>query len=202
VLQAGRISKIYRKGRLLNFGVFDERRYFQPGTEPVVINVAGLNVAFTVCFDIWDVEWLTDFLQNANEIRMIANISASPFHMGKIKQRQAMLSRCAKEFNCAVCYCNLVGGQDEIVFDGRSVFVDSTGADIARAKAFDEDLLIADVNPAGDGTVQVKPMQPPAAQPADVAMWLTKSIRPLCSEHEIIRERTALKMCCLVLAAA
>ena len=168
VLQAGRINKIYRKGRLPNFGVFDERRYFQPGTEPVVINVAGLNVAVTICFDIWDAEWLANFLQNTDEIQMIANISASPFHMGKIKQRQAMLDFCAKEFNCAVCYCNLVGGQDEIVFDGRSVFVDATGADIAKAKAFDEDLLIADVNLSGDGTIQVKPMQPAAAQPTDV----------------------------------
>jgi len=168
VLQAGRINKIYRKGRLLNSGVFDEQRYFQPGAEPVVINVAGLNVAVTICFDIWDAEWLASFLQNAGEIQMIANISASPFYMGKVTQRQAMLGRCAKEFNCPVCYCNLVGGQDEIVFDGRSAFVDSTGKDVARAKAFDEGLLIADVNLAGDGTLQVKPLQAPAVQPIDV----------------------------------
>jgi len=168
VLQNGSIKRIYRKGRLLNFGVFDERRYFQPGTEPVVINVAGLTVAVTICFDIWDVEWLANFLKNAGRIQMIVNISASPFHTGKIKARERILGRCAKKFSCAVCYCNLVGGQDEIVFDGRSMFVDSTGADIAKARAFDEDLLIADVSLAGDGTVQVKPMQPPPVQPIDV----------------------------------
>ena len=168
VLQNGCIKTVYRKGRLPNYGVFDERRYFQPGIEPVVINVGGLNVAVTICFDIWDVEWLAKFLKNARQIQMIANISASPFHMGKLEQRQTMLGRCAKKFNCAVSYCNLVGGQDELVFDGRSVFVDSTGADVARAKAFDEDLLVADVTLSGDGTVQVKPMQPPAPQPSNL----------------------------------
>ncbi len=167
VLQAGHVAKIYRKGRLLNFGVFDERRYFQPGTEPVVINAGGLNVAVTICFDIWDVEWLAKFLKNARQIQMIANISASPFHMGKLEQRQTTLACCAKEFNCAVSYCNLVGGQDELVFDGRSVIIDSTGADV-KARAFDEDLLIVDVSLAGDGTVQVKPIQPTAPQPTDV----------------------------------
>jgi len=168
VLQNGSIKTIYRKGQLLNFGVFDERRYFQPGTEPAVINLAGINIAVTICADIWDVEWLADFLGDAGQIQMIANISASPFHTGKIKQRQTVLSRCAKKFNCAVSYCNLVGGQDEIVFDGRSVFVDSTGTDIAKARAFDEDLLIVDVSVTGDGAVQVKPIQPTAPQPTDV----------------------------------
>ena len=168
VLQAGRISKIYRKGLLPNFGVFDERRYFQPGTEPVVINVGGLNIAITICADIWDIEWLSNFLKDAGQIQMILNISASPFHLGKIKKRQEIVRRCAKEFNCAVSYCNLIGGQDELVFDGRSIFADSTGKVVAKARAFDEDLLIADILPAGDGTIQVKPTQPPAPQPTDL----------------------------------
>jgi len=168
VLQAGRITKIYRKGLLPNFGVFDEQRYFQPGTEPLIINVAGLDVAITICFDIWDVEWLANFLKTEDQIQMVLNISASPFHMGKTEQRRAVLSRCAKEFNCAVSYCNLVGGQDELVFDGSSMFADSTGEVVAKARAFDEDLLIADVIPTGDGAVLVKPTQPAAPQPTDL----------------------------------
>ena len=168
VLQAGRISKIYRKGLLPNIGVFDERRYFQPGTGPVVINVAGLNVAITICADIWDVEWLANFLKSAGQIQMVLNISASPFHMGKTEQRQATLGKCAKRFNCAVCYCNLVGGQDELVFDGRSMFADSTGKVVAKARAFDEDLLIADVISTGGGVVRVKPTQPPSSQPGNL----------------------------------
>jgi len=169
VLQDGRISKIYRKAQLPNYGVFDERRYFLPGNEPVVINVGGLNVAVTICADIWETEWLVNFLRDAGQIQMILNISASPFHIGKIKERQEVVSRCAKEFNCAVAYCNLVGGQDELIFDGRSMFADSNGKMIAKARAFDEDLLIADVIPTAGGTVQVEPMQAAAPQPGDLA---------------------------------
>jgi NAD+ synthase (glutamine-hydrolysing) len=168
VLQAGRISKTYRKGRLPNFGVFDERRYFQPGTRPVVINIDGLNIAITICFDIWDIEWLGNCLKDAGQIQMILNISASPFHLGKIEERQRIVSQCAKEFKCALAYCNLIGGQDELVFDGRSIFADSTGKIITKAKAFAEDLLIADITEATDGAIQIKPMQPAAPQPIDL----------------------------------
>ena len=181
VLQDGRVSKIYRKAMLPNFGVFDERRYFQPGNEPLVIKVAELDVAITICFDIWNIEWLSNFLRDVgqsvlrlprrttkDEIQMVVNISASPFHLGKIKKREEIISRCAKEFNCAIAYCNLVGGQDELVFDGRSMFADSTGKVITKAKAFGEDLLIADIIPAKDGTIQVKATQPPASQPAEI----------------------------------
>ena len=168
VLQNGSITKVYRKGLLPNYGVFDERRYFQAGTEPVVINVAGLNIAITICADIWDIEWLDNFFKTQSKIQMILNISASPFHMGKTEQRQAMLSRCAKKINCAVCYCNLVGGQDELVFDGSSCFTDSTGEVIAKARAFEEDLLIVDVSQTNNGTIQVQPTQPPPSQPTDL----------------------------------
>jgi len=166
ILQGGRISKIYRKGMLPNYGVFDEQRYFQSGDKPLIINLKGLKIAITICFDIWDIVWLKNFLESAGQIQMIINISASPFNVGKIKKRQQTLSRCAKEFNCAICYCNLVGGQDELVFDGRSMFVDSTGKIVAEGRAFDEDLIIADVLALTDGTVQIKPLQPPAPQPA------------------------------------
>jgi len=168
VLQYGQVRKIYRKAQLPNYGVFDERRYFLPGTEPVVINVSGLNVAVTICADIWETEWLVNFLRDTGQIQMILNISASPFHVGKIKKRREIVSRCAKEFNCAVAYCNLVGGQDELIFDGRSMFADSTGKMRAKARAFDEDLLIADIISTTDGTVQVEPLQPDAPQPSDL----------------------------------
>jgi len=163
--QGGRITKIYRKSLLPNIGVFDERRYFQPGNEPVAINIAGVNIALTICLDIWDIEWLDNFLRDTEPIEMILNISASPFHMGKVKEREKTISRCAKKFNCAVCYCNLVGGQDELVFDGQSMFANSRGEITARARAFDEDLLIADITPLSDGDIRAKPLQPAAPQP-------------------------------------
>jgi NAD+ synthase (glutamine-hydrolysing) len=161
VLQSGAIRKIYRKVLLPNYGVFDERRYFLAGTKPVVIKVAGFAVAVTICADVWDIKWLANFLRDAGQIQMVLNISASPFYMGKTKQRQAILSRCAKEFNCAASYCNLVGGQDEIVFDGRSMFADSSGKVVACAKAFDEDLLIVDIT-ATDKCVRIEPITPPS----------------------------------------
>lgn len=167
VLQAGRISKIYRKSLLPNFGVFDEQRYFQPGSEPVVINVAGCNIAISICFDIWDIEWLSDFLSDTGQIQMLVNISASPFHVGKIKTREAVISTCARKLGCAVSYCNIVGGQDELVFDGRSMFADSTGKIVAKAAAFSEDLIVANIMPTADGTIQVNPTPPTAPQPAD-----------------------------------
>jgi NAD+ synthase (glutamine-hydrolysing) len=168
VLQAGRVDGIYRKGVLVDYGVFDERRYFRPGTEPIVINAADLKVAVTICADIWEIEWLYNVLSSSDQIQMIVNISASPFHLGKIEKRQEIISRCAKKFNCVVAYCNLVGGQDELVFDGSSCFADSTGKIVAKGRAFDEDLIIADVTAANDGTVQVKPASPPVPQPTDM----------------------------------
>ncbi len=168
VLQSGKVSKIYHKVRLPNYGVFDERRYFQSGTKPLVINVAGINVAVTICADIWDIEWLSGFLKNSGTIQLIVNISASPFHYGKIKIREEVVSRCAKKLNCAVAYCNLVGGQDEIVFDGRSIFADSTGRIITKARAFEEDMLIANIVPGTDGNVKIDPLRTAVPQPVDL----------------------------------
>jgi NAD+ synthase (glutamine-hydrolysing) len=159
ILQNGRVNKIYRKALLPNYGVFDEQRYFTPGTDPMVIDVGDLRVAVTICFDIWNIDWLGRFLKGAGPIQMILNISASPFHIGKLTMREGMIDRCANEFDCAVAYCNLVGGQDELIFDGRSILADSTGRVVTRAKAFEEDLILADIVPASDGTVQVRPLQ-------------------------------------------
>jgi NAD+ synthase (glutamine-hydrolysing) len=167
VLQGGKVRKVYRKGMLPNYGVFDERRYFQQGSEPLVIEIDGLNIAITICFDIWNTRWLRNFLADTGRIQMILNISASPYHTGKIQAREKVINACAKELNCAVAYCNLVGGQDELIFDGRSMFVDSTGKLQAKAKAFDEDLIIADVLPQADGNVKVESVQPTAEQPSD-----------------------------------
>jgi NAD+ synthase (glutamine-hydrolysing) len=149
VLQNGKIAAIYRKALLPNYGVFDEKRYFAGGTEPMAIKIKNLSVLCTICEDIWDLNWLKKFLSGISEKNLIINISASPFHAGKIKQKMAVLQTCAKSFACPVAYCNIVGGQDELVFDGRSIFVDSSGKLISCAKAFEEDLLIADIDADG-----------------------------------------------------
>ena len=158
VLHGGKINAVYRKGLLPNYGVFDEQRYFQPGDKPLIIRPGGVKTTLTICQDIWDIDWLSKFLKKAVPIDVILNISASPFHLGKIEIRKEIVGQCAREFNCAVCYCNLVGGQDELIFDGQSMIAEPSGQIVAIAKAFEEDLLIADITTEGD-VCQVKPAQ-------------------------------------------
>ncbi|MBN1974676.1 MAG: NAD+ synthase [Sedimentisphaerales bacterium] len=165
VMYGGKVTKIYRKGQLPNHGVFDERRYFQPGNKPLIIDVGGITIAVTICADIWHLKWLADFLKNSMPFDMLVNISASPFGYGKIDVREHVIRDCSLKLNCAVAYCNLIGGQDEIVFDGRSILTESTGKTITKAKAFDEDLLIADIVRTENGKVQIKPLIPAVPQP-------------------------------------
>lgn len=164
VVREGRVVDTYRKCILPNYSVFDEERYFKPGTRPSVIDVQGLRIAVTICEDIWNETWLAGFLAGAGRIHLILNISASPFHVGKIVERGEVIARCSGLFDCAVAYCNVVGGQDELVFDGRSILADSTGRVVTKAKAFEEDLLIADIEEGSDG-IKVSPAQPAAPQP-------------------------------------
>lgn len=159
ILKAGKILKVYRKVLLPNYGVFDEKRYFSAGTEPVVIKIKDISIVCTICEDIWELRWLSQFLSPVSEKNLIINISASPFHAGKIHQKLNLLQACAKTLNCSVAYCNIFGGQDELVFDGRSMFVDSGGELIASAKAFEEDLLIADIEPDGKIQSQISPAE-------------------------------------------
>jgi NAD+ synthase (glutamine-hydrolysing) len=158
VLQKGKIVSTYRKVLLPNYGVFDESRYFKPGKKPLVVNINGINIAVTICRDIWDIEWLNGFLSQAEKPQMIVNISASPFYMNKIVKRQKVISQCAKRFNCVLCYCNLIGGQDELVFDGRSMIADPDGRIVAMAKAFEEDLLLAEVPTAKKSPAAPEPI--------------------------------------------
>lgn len=174
VIEKGRIAQVYHKCILPNYSVFDEQRYFKAGTRPLLITVAGVNIAVTICEDMWDTEWLASTLSDAGPIHLALNISASPFELGKIESRGKVAARCAKALGGAVGYCNLVGGQDELVFDGRSFLTDPTGQIVAMARAFAEDLLIADVECVPDSrvgqgpTLQVTPRQGPAPQPKTV----------------------------------
>ncbi len=154
ILEKGLIKKVYRKLILPNYGVFDERRYFRPGRGSVKAAINGHVVIPTICEDIWHPEWIDKFIGEIYRKDIIVNISASPFHVGKISQRKTILSRCAKYFDCPIAYCNLVGGQDELVFDGRSMFLDRKGTIICQAEGFEEDLLVADVDSACSGKVR------------------------------------------------
>lgn len=164
ILQNGSITRIYRKANLPNYAVFDEQRYFRAGSKALVINIKELNVAVTICRDIWDIKWLATFLKDSSRFQLLVNISASPFYLGKTGKRGKIIIDCAKTFNCVLCYCNLVGGQDELIFDGRSMFAGSSGEITGLAKAFDEELFIADIVSENNKT-EVKLLQPQPSHP-------------------------------------
>jgi NAD+ synthase (glutamine-hydrolysing) len=145
VLAEGAIAAIYRKVHLPNYGVFDERRYFHSGAGAAVIELGSHTVGLTVCEDVWEPgpPATDEALAGAT---LIVNISASPYHAGKGLERERMLSQRARDSVACFAFCGLVGGQDELLFDGHSFVVDHTGETIARARQFEEDLLLCDVD--------------------------------------------------------
>ncbi len=145
VLHDGSVAAIYRKILLPNHGVFDEERYFARGNECPVFEINGVQTGVNVCEDIWyDTGPAT--VQRLAGAEVIVTINGSPYHQGRYAQRSAMLSRRASEHGCFVAYVNLIGGQDELVFDGQSLVFDPRGELIARAPQFEESLLLVDVD--------------------------------------------------------
>ncbi|HEU4949547.1 MAG TPA: NAD+ synthase, partial [Candidatus Deferrimicrobiaceae bacterium] len=159
VAAGGRTLGVYRKMHLPNYGVFDEMRYFRRGTDPMVLPVGGGRVGITICEDIWVRRG--PVAREAREgARLILNISASPYHAGKWRERRDLVAAHARRTGLPVAYCNLVGGQDELVFDGGSMVVAPKGEVIARAAMFMEDLLLTDVGGTAEGG-PVAPILPP-----------------------------------------
>jgi len=144
VLYGGEIIGTYHKTLLPNYGVFDEKRYFSPGEKSMVFKFGELVFGVNICEDIWFDEGPTASQASAGAA-LILNINASPYHAGKIKVREEIVRRQASKNNVYIFYTNLVGGQDELVFDGQSMVTNSGGNIIARAAAFREDLLIIDI---------------------------------------------------------
>src|SRR5580765_167828 len=135
----------YCKWYLPNYGVFDESRYFHPGRRLPLVRLRGTLVGVNICEDIWLPEGPTGF-QAAAGAEIIVNINASPFHLGKSRVREQMLATRARENGVVLTYTNAVGGQDDLVFDGNSVILSHQGEVIARGKAFEEDMIVADLN--------------------------------------------------------
>jgi NAD+ synthase (glutamine-hydrolysing) len=146
VCAGGEIKAMYRKRFLPNYGVFDEHRYFAPGRDLVLLELGEVLIGPTVCEDIWQPGPPATDLALAGA-QLIANISASPFHVGKEREREQMLATRARDNVCYVAFVNAVGGQDELVFDGHSVVLDDDGEVLARAPGFEETLLVVDVEP-------------------------------------------------------
>ena len=140
VLAGGKVQAVYRKLLLPNYGVFDERRWFDPGDGPVVVDVAGTPVGITVCEDIWAPE--PTEVTVAAGARVVVTLSASPYHHGKGMEREEMIARLARDNRVTMAFCNLVGGQDELVFDGHSLIVTPDGKVTARGPQFEEALVL------------------------------------------------------------
>ena len=146
VMSNGELLGVYRKQFLPNYGVFDEHRYFAEGRELVLLHTGDVFIGPTICEDIWQPGPPATDLALAGA-QLIVNLSASPYHVGKAEEREEMLVTRARDNASYLAFCNLVGGQDELVFDGHSVVLDDEGAVIARAPGFEEALLVVDVDP-------------------------------------------------------
>ena len=145
VLHDGQVAGVYHKTLLPNYAVFDEVRYFKAGEGFALFELEGTVFGVSVCEDIWYPAGPPEE-QAAAGAELLVNISASPYHMGKIQDRERMLSTRAADNVAVVAFCNLVGGQDELLFDGSSVIVDERGQVLARGRAFAEDFVVADVD--------------------------------------------------------
>ena len=172
----GQIQHIYRKRSLPNYSVFDEKRYFTPGTEPLeLIGVHGIPVGVSICEDIWIDDGPHVDLVNLGA-ELIVTINGSPYHLDKDSERETLITQRATELRVPIGYVNQVGGQDELVFDGGSFVVDDSGQLIARAPLFTESLLVVDIDIADRNTrvtpnISLNSATPPpqrASNPAEI----------------------------------
>ena len=174
ILGSGRILGVYHKEHLPNYGVFDERRWFYPGRNTVrTWPVGDTRVGVSVCEDLWVEEGPWRLLAEAGA-GVIVNINASPYHLGKAAEREALVSRRAREAGAPVVYLNMVGGQDELVFDGASLVAGSDGAILYRGAQFTEERFLLDVPPTGEEAAVARAWMEP-----DEEVWaaLTLGIR-------------------------
>ncbi|HEY8487479.1 MAG TPA: NAD+ synthase [Thermaerobacter sp.] len=148
VLQGGQVRAVACKRFLPNYGVFDEERYFAPGRRALVLRLRGIALGVSICEDLWYPHGPIREQALAGGAAILLNLSASPYHMGKPREREGLLVTRATDFGVAIVYANLVGGQDELVFDGNSLVVSPAGEIVARGRPFAEDLILWDYDPA------------------------------------------------------
>ncbi len=174
VLFQGEIKATYHKHHLPNYGVFDEFRYFVPGTEPCVVRVGGIDIALAICEDLWqDGGPVARVAQHG--AGLLAVINGSPFELAKDDARLSLIQRRAREAGCHIAYVNMVGGQDELVFDGDSMVVDARGGLVARAPLFEEGLMVTDLD------LPAAPITSPLPDGTDVTIissWPCSPYRP------------------------
>lgn len=161
IIHDTRLVHVYHKMHLPNYGVFDEHRYFKSGEKAQSYTIRDISLGVNICEDIWHDNGPAK-MQALSGAEIVVNISASPYHMEKISQRETTIAKRAAENSVVVIYLNMVGGQDELVFDGGSLIADKSGAIIVRARQFEEQLIIADINIDGNQKIVqsiAKPLQ-------------------------------------------
>ena len=174
LIQSGKIIGRRHKMLLPTYDVFDEDRYFQPADTNTVIDFADQRLGLTICEDIWTQDYLPaqlyerspihDLMRGPKNAELLLNLSASPYHRGKERVRQHMLRGVAQQYKVPVVYCNLVGGNDELIFDGNSLVFDASGKLLAQGAAFAEDLVVVDLETKSpDGPLPFSPLEPTAA---------------------------------------
>jgi len=173
LLRDGKIIASYHKQLLPNYSVFDEKRYFSPGAEACVVDLLGIPVGLTICEDIWQPEPLRQAV--AAGARLVVNLNASPYHMRKGHEREEIVAQRARENNVPIVYVNLVGGQDELVFDGDSFVVDAGGRLSQRCPAFEEGLYLVEIE--ADATPRPQPLPPEPTLEHEVYAALTLGVR-------------------------
>jgi NAD+ synthase (glutamine-hydrolysing) len=182
VISDGEIRGVYHKVLLPNYGVFDEDRYFISGADPDrTWDIEGIPVGVSVCEDIWLADGPPS-MQAANGARILLNINASPFHRGKAMEREEMLAARARAGGASVVYLNLVGGQDELVFDGASVVVGRDGELVHRSPQFEEDFFVVEV-PVGDEAATGGSIAPLLEPTEEIYRALTVGLRDYCEKN-------------------
>jgi NAD+ synthase (glutamine-hydrolysing) len=159
VLQDGTIKEIYHKVLLPNYGVFDEKRYFKSSdSQDGIVTIAGVPCGITICEDIWEDDGPAQ-IHAENGAKVIITLNASPYHAGKLAERERVIRDQARSNKVHVAYVNLVGGQDELVFDGSSMVIDPNGTVIARAGAFKEEMLTVDMGTSASAGSVAEPLE-------------------------------------------
>jgi len=172
IIHKKKIRAIYHKMILPNYGVFDEMRYFRSGEKPSVFCLNNILFGVSICEDAWHIKGPIQ-KQAERGAKIILTINSSPYHIGKIKERERVIQKNARDNRIFISYTNMIGGQDELVFDGRSMLVDRSGRVIARAKAFEEDLLLSDID-----------LGPEKNRKKSISAPLQESISPLLKDTE------------------
>jgi NAD+ synthase (glutamine-hydrolysing) len=182
LLRDGRVYAIYRKQILPNYSVFDERRYFAPGSEACVVEIGGIPVGLTICEDVWQPEPVRQAVDAG--ARLLFTLNASPYHMEKARERETLAQTRSQETGVPLVYVNLVGGQDELVFDGASFVADAHGTVTQRCPAFEEGLYQVEFEYQNENVVpRQQPLQPNPSLEEEIYNALVLGVRDYVSKN-------------------